>query len=156
SVQHIDFLNIDSYYGAHTFDVIIFCLYLDYLPSCRQRFQSCINAFNLLTCYGLLLIVEPDSNHQGKSHERLQAWKQCLEYLGFIRMKYEKLDHLHLMAFRKIHLHLPLDLDEKFEQMSQLLYIPQDFQNKREKPTPVVTERENITESFQELPFQSD
>ena len=46
------------------YDVVIFCLLLEYLPTPGLRYEAVRRAAELLTEYGLLIIVTPDSSHQ--------------------------------------------------------------------------------------------
>lgn len=59
----------------------------------------------------------------------MKDWKEAIESLGFQRCCYEKKEHLHCMAFRKIsELTDSCNLSEGG--MSKNLYIPQDFNTK--------------------------
>ena len=109
---------------ANTFDVVVFSLFLSYFPSCRQRWSCCVKAHKLLKNQGLLIIIESDSSHQNKNTKMIKSWKTALESLGFARYKYEKLEHLHCMAFRKSSTTANLGGDN-----DELLFIPQDFQD---------------------------
>ncbi|KAH9496540.1 25S rRNA (adenine2142-N1)-methyltransferase [Bulinus truncatus] len=58
----------------------------------------------------------------------MKSWKLALENLGFLRWKYEKKEHVHCMAFRKVEeLILPCPSSAEASRLSQMLYIPQDF-----------------------------
>ena len=46
------------------YDVVIFSLLLEYLPTPGLRYEAVRRAAELLTEYGLLVIVTPDSSHQ--------------------------------------------------------------------------------------------
>ena len=46
------------------YDVVIFCLLLEYLPTPGMRYEAVKRAAELLADYGLLIIVTPDSSHQ--------------------------------------------------------------------------------------------
>ena len=46
------------------YDVVIFCLLLEYLPTPGMRYEAVKRAADVLTEYGLLVIVTPDSSHQ--------------------------------------------------------------------------------------------
>ena len=46
------------------YDVVIFSLLLEYLPTPGLRYEAVRRAAELLTDYGLLVIVTPDSSHQ--------------------------------------------------------------------------------------------
>ena len=47
-------------------------------------------------------MVTPDSSHQGKNQDQMRRWRAALASVGFGRAYYEKLDHLHCMAFSKL------------------------------------------------------
>lgn len=115
----------DSYYN-----VIVFSLFLEYLPTPEQRHLSCSKAYELLKPEGLLIIITPDSKHVGANVKIMKTWRHILSRIGFNRIKYEKLQHIHCMAFRKClnkdisnRWSLLHDKDEIFEKM----HIPQDF-----------------------------
>lgn len=84
-----------------SFEVVIFCLVLEYLPSCAQRWSFCRKAAALLRPNGLLFIVTPDSKHQQRNAAMIASWRKALEHIGLLRIRYEKRQHLHCMAFRK-------------------------------------------------------
>ncbi|KAH9496363.1 25S rRNA (adenine2142-N1)-methyltransferase [Bulinus truncatus] len=85
-----------------SFHVVVFSLLLEYMPSSLQRWQCCVRAHELLTANGLLLIITPDSHSQHRNAPMMKSWKLALENLGFLRWKYEKKEHVHCMAFRKV------------------------------------------------------
>lgn len=87
---------------ASGFDACVFSLLLSYLPTAELRFRCCANARRVLRANGLLLVITPDSNHQGKGSQRMKKWQLAIEHLGFRRCKYTKLPHLHCMAFRAV------------------------------------------------------
>ncbi|KAK7070850.1 hypothetical protein SK128_017180 [Halocaridina rubra] len=130
-----------------SFDVVIFCLLLEYIPSPNQRFQCCRKAYNLLKPNGILCIITPDSKHQNANVHIYKLWKITLAYLGFSRVKYEKKTHFHGMVFRKGLCKKAWQLDAEkeiqaikkthikskyesidYEKVSTNVYIPQDFQ----------------------------
>lgn len=130
-----------------SFDVVVFCLLLEYIPSPKQRFICCKKAYDLLRLNGLLCIVTPDSKHQNANVHLYKLWKITLGFLGFSRVKYEKLTHFHGMIFRKGLCKRAWELDadrelanikntnvkSRFEKISYdkikcEMYIPQDFQ----------------------------
>ncbi|XP_037788454.1 S-adenosylmethionine sensor upstream of mTORC1-like isoform X1 [Penaeus monodon] len=130
------------------FDVVVFCLLLEYLPSPKQRFRCCEKAYNLLKPNGLLCIITPDSKHQNANVHLYKLWKITLGFLGFSRIKYEKQTHFHGMVFRKGLCKRAWELDSdrelssikttnvksRFETISYdkikfEMYIPQDFQD---------------------------
>ena len=73
-----------------SFHVIIFSLLLSYLPTPLMRLQACERARRALMETGILIIMTPDSNHQGKAVARMKAWKAAIESVGFKRWKYSK------------------------------------------------------------------
>lgn len=83
------------------FDVIVFSLLLEYLPTSEQRIICCEKAYKLLKTEGVLIIITPDSNHVGINAKLMKNWRYTLALIGFNRIKYEKLDHIHCMVFRK-------------------------------------------------------
>ena len=46
------------------YDVVIFCLLLEYIPTPGLRYEAVKRAVELLTDFGILVIVTPDSSHQ--------------------------------------------------------------------------------------------
>lgn len=87
---------------GQAFHCVTFCLLLSYLPSARQRWLCCVKAYQLLVPYGLFLITTPDSSHVGRHAQLMKAWKASIEEIGFKRWRYEKLEHLHCMAFCRL------------------------------------------------------
>lgn len=84
------------------FDVVVFSLLLEYLPTPGHRWQCCLKASDLLRTDGLLLIVTPDSKHQNRNASMIKSWRVALEHIGFSRTNYTKLAHLHCLVFRKV------------------------------------------------------
>ncbi|XP_014206107.1 probable methyltransferase BMT2 homolog [Copidosoma floridanum] len=120
-------------------DVVIFSLLLEYIPCPDQRFSCCKKAYELLRDRGILFIATPDSKHQGSNAKIINtSWKVVLAKLGFMRICYEKLPHLHCMMFRKccfkeaamkkINWKKIPENDELYSLMK--IFIPQDFQSK--------------------------
>ena len=108
------------------FDIVVFSLLLSYFPSSKQRLQCCLNAYQCLSMNGLFLLITPDSSHQNKHVAMMKSWKNALESIGFVRFKYEKLDHLHCMAYRKSK---EIEISpELFEKLKDSFFIPQDSQ----------------------------
>lgn len=89
-------------FQEQSFDVVVFCLLLSYLPHPAQRLKCCFNAHKILRMHGLLLVITPDSSHQNRHAALMKQWKSGIEGLGFSRWKYSKEEHLHCMAFRKV------------------------------------------------------
>lgn len=113
---------------AETVDVVVFSLLLSYFPSSEQRLKCVKNAHRLLQLHGMLLIITPDSSHQNRHAVMMKSWRHALEYLGFTRFIYEKLDHLHCMSYRKSKQYSP----DSTEELKNSFYIPQDSQELEE------------------------
>lgn len=120
---------------AGSFHIIIFSLLLSYFPSCVQRWECCKKAHRLLCTNGILLVITPDSSHQNKNSAMMKSWKTGIESLGFVRWKYQKQTHLHCTAFRKV---APCHTYHYSSGSSELMYIPQDFQEEEEVRKPLV------------------
>ena len=138
---------------SKTFDVIVFSLLLSYFPVPEQRLRCCVHAHRTLKLFGLLLIITPDSNHQNRHSAMMRSWKEALEAGGFVKYKYEKLAHLHCMAFGKTREdvdYIKLETDYK-----KFMYIPQDFQDNTETKKAGNVDRELSfdTKVFQDLDF---
>nr|CAH7723395.1 unnamed protein product [Callosobruchus chinensis] len=137
-----------------SFDIVVFSLYLEYLPSPKQRLDSCSKAYELLKTEGILVIISPDSNHVGANAKIMKSWRSCLAKVGFSRIKYEKLTHLHCMAFRKSYLkEIPLRWVQLHPNLNVYdeMYIPQDFK----KINDCILDSEGYDiELNGELPFQ--
>ena len=74
---------------------------------------------------------------------QMKDWKEAIESIGFQRCCYEKKDHIHCMAFRKI---ADIDNYSCLEDKSSLLYIPQDFNTKlSEEPDEVAPKKKRKT-----------
>lgn len=139
------------------FDVVVFSLFLEYLPLPNQRHMCCEKAYNLLKTEGLLIIITPDSKHVGANSKFMKTWRFLLSKLGFCRIKYDKLPHLHCMAFRKS-LCKSIgakwsDFQEEVQFFSQM-YIPQDL-NLSNKDKPLNVNNVQIAcdpDLFMELP----
>jgi len=116
-------MTLDSFV-AESCHVVAFSLLLEYLPTSRQRVACCQTAWKLLVVDGLLLIVTPDSRQQHRNRRFTRDWRNSIESVGFARWRYEKLQHLHCMAFRK----LETDISEpgQPESIDSALCIPQD------------------------------
>ncbi|RZC36591.1 DUF3321 and/or Methyltransf 23 domain containing protein [Asbolus verrucosus] len=138
-----------------SFDMVVFSLLLEYLPSPVQRHLCCAKAYSLLKTEGILIIVTPDSKHVGANAKIMKSWRFILAKLGLSRIKYEKLSYLHCMAFRKsLHKEVAqrwaLLQDEK--QFFSEMVIPQDFK-KFEESHNLVDSKDNCDITlFKELP----
>lgn len=169
SVMQCDFLNVPT--GNNNlvednkvkqlqkdyYDVVTFCFLLEYLPSSDFRIKACEKAYELLKSGGLLIINTPDSKHVGANCKIMKCWRFSLACMGFTRIKYEKLKHMHCMAFRKaLHIQTAVRWAEicKEPYMEYVMHIPQDFQTEDDKETSVNIEISK--EDFNELPFSED
>ena len=128
------------------FDVVVFCLFLEYLPSPRLRHKACVRAKKLLKDNGLLLIVTPDSSrNHAKNETQMKSWRVAMANMGLLRIYTEKQRHLRCLGFVKVDesrfadicaeesskLKLKLSQDSSNSNYSEmdeydLLYIPQD------------------------------
>lgn len=85
------------------FDVVIFCLLLEYLPSSRLRYNACQKAKKLLKTDGLLLIVTPDSSRNHAKNERqMKSWRLAFSKMGMLRIYIENQKHLRFLGFVKV------------------------------------------------------
>ena len=125
-----------------TFHVVVFSLLLEYFPSRDQRWRCCEKAHELLTVNGLLLIITPDSHHQNKNAPMMKSWKRALEIIGFERHRYEKQEHLHCTAYRKV---LKSHSASVSGRDPDLLFIPQDFSSDVKRQVTSQAEREDLT-----------
>ena len=90
-------------FSENSFDVVVFCLLLEYLPSPRLRFKACQKAKQLLKTNGLLLIVTPDSSkNQAKNETQMKSWRLALASIGLLRVYIEKQKHLRCMGYVKV------------------------------------------------------
>ena len=116
-----------------SFHVVVFSLLLEYLPCPKQRWKCCRNAHKLLATNGLLVVMTPDSHHVGKNAKMMKSWKAAIESIGFRRWRYEKMEHIHCMAFRKVEEEGSSEGDRMVVgdksgvDYAQMLYIPQDY-----------------------------
>ncbi|CAF1355368.1 unnamed protein product [Rotaria sordida] len=157
SVHRIDFLRLPQppLISIHSFDAIIFSLVLDYLPTCRQRLSACLIAHQLLTCLGLLLIVEPDSILR---ENRQKSWRQALNSIGFSLISYIKVKNLYCMAFRKIVQQVIIINEDEYEKISQLFNISQDNNIIDNNELQIIEQKliQVDQDLFNELPFSFD
>ena len=131
--RHSD--NSISELSADLFHIVVFSLLLEYLPCPKQRHLCASNAYKVLKPEGLLFIITPDSKHASANASIMKSWRIVFAQLGMTRVYYEKLPHVHCMAFRKgIYPEVPQHWvsKQKCEVLKQEnsygLYIPQDFQ----------------------------
>jgi len=122
------------------YDSVVFCLLLEYLPCPKLRLCAVKKAIEVLKPFGILIIVTPDSSHQGKNMNQIKTWRWALTKLGMIRIYTEKLKHVNCMAYVKIEPKTSYDVlfTKEMEQIENRLdcsikksletafYIPQD------------------------------
>ncbi|XP_014488271.1 PREDICTED: probable methyltransferase BTM2 homolog [Dinoponera quadriceps] len=152
--------------AVNSFDVVVFSLLLEYLPCPRQRYICCRNAYNVLKSAGVLIIVSPDSKHVGANTKLIKSWRYTLSKLGFMRIKYEKLRHIHCLVFRKCACknvatrwadlqHFTQD-EEKYISDREI-FIPQDFPNicskGKQENNIYKYDESDLINTFSELPF---
>lgn len=140
---------------AGSFDIVTFCFLLEYIPSSELRIKACENAFELLNVGGLLLICTPDSKHVGANSKLMKCWRYTLAIMGFTRIKYEKLRHMHCMAFRKCsnrEVAARWATLHKESYMDYSIHIPQDYNTDNECTT-TSSRIEVDIKDFLELPF---
>ncbi|XP_011297845.1 probable methyltransferase BTM2 homolog [Fopius arisanus] len=127
--------------GRNNYDVCVFSLLLEYLPSPDQRFHCCKKAYDILKPGGLLIIITPDSKHVGANAKIMKSWRFVLAHLGFMRITYEKLTHIHCISFRKCFDKKVaarwaemqnFDKDKSLFNSLNKIFIPQDFQEIKE------------------------
>ena len=142
-----------------SFHVVVFSLLLEYLPCPKQRWICCEKANKLLSFNGLFIIVTPDSHAQHKNAPMIKSWRTAVELIGFERIKYSKLEHLHCMAFRKVS-QGSAEIDKHMDY--DAMFIPQDSNEIEEdeivrKPQELTQEEEQeLRETFTELPVDFD
>ena len=136
------------------FHSVVFSLFLGYLPSPSQRWLACCRAAEMLVPDGLLLVVTPDSHAQHRNAATVRGWRTALQAVGFTRVRYEKQQHIHCMAFRLVALPAtrPLAAD-----WAPLMSIPQDFsddsqQEEGEEKGGEGECAESLLDGFNELP----
>lgn len=113
-----------------SFDVIIFSLLLEYMPTSQQRLKCCQNAYDLLLPEGILIVITPDSKHVGANAKLVKNWRYSLSLMGFSRIRIEKLEHLTCMIFRKAMNPAVAHRwarSHKEDYMTNAIHIPQDF-----------------------------
>lgn len=143
----------------NSFDIVVFSLVLEYFPCPLQRLLCCTKAYQLLNTEGLLLIITPDSKHVGANAKLMKSWRFILANMGFSRIKYEKLPHIHCMAFRKS---ITLEIASRWAQIQDSpnkfldkMVIPQDFNRQKETSEKGFNESDNVDDRadlFKELP----
>lgn len=115
---------------TQSYDVVVFSLLLEYMPTSEQRMICCRKAYECLDIEGILIIITPDSKHVGANAKIMKNWRYTLAMMGFTRIKYEKLAHITCMAFRKAvfkEVAVRWAILHKEDYMTNELFIPQDF-----------------------------
>lgn len=153
---------------AAAFDVVVFSLLLEYLPSPKQRYLCVCKAYKLLKPEGLLFIISPDSKHSSANAPIMKSWRITLAQLGFSLSCYEKLPHIHCMAYRKdVHPEVAKhwasrELRKHNDvEISEELHIPQDFQEIQDKYDDVpsakigrtIQDDAALVQMFSQLPY---
>lgn len=153
----------------NAFDAVIFSLFLEYLPCPKQRYLCCQKAYTLLKPTGILVIVSPDSNHVNANAKLIKSWRYNLSKMGLMRIRYEKLQHVHCLIFRKCKLKevairwanlQSIDQTDLFYQDETSIYIPQDFQNKQDQNAVCYEtglghyDEDDVSSAFTELPYE--
>nr|SVE70125.1 EOG090X0FUY [Eubosmina coregoni] len=111
---------------AHNqFHCVVFSFLLEYLPTAAQRWTCCVKGEQLLMEEGLLIIITPDSKAAHANAPMMRSWRCALSSIGLERVRYEKLQHAHCMAFRKTGAGHQSTVDHNH--LAQMIYIPQDF-----------------------------
>lgn len=85
----------------NNYEVVVFSLLLDFLPSPEQRRTCCQRALELLVTRGILIVIHPDSRHEGANARLMKNWRYTLAILGFSRQGFQKRKHTTCMYFRK-------------------------------------------------------
>lgn len=133
---------------ANTYNVIVFSLLLEYLPTSEQRLKCCEKACQLLTNEGILCIITPDSKHLGVNARLMKTWRYALAQLGLGRIKIEKLEHITCMVFRKC---IDPEISRRWGRMHKEPYmdykieIPQDFNEENDNDDDVDENTTNDT-----------
>ncbi|KAJ8879058.1 hypothetical protein PR048_019664 [Dryococelus australis] len=145
------------------FHVVVFSLFLEYLPSPEHRYTCCEKAYSLLREEGLLFIVTPDIRQASRGSVLMKNWRIALAHIGFSRVYYEKLAHIQCMAYRKsTNPSVPIlwaTRQKVSGEDAKLIHIPQDFQdysiavdNSELTLYNVCRDEGNIVTLFSELP----
>lgn len=131
--------------GVSSYDVIVFSLLLEYLPTSEQRLNCCEKAYKLLKNEGLLVIITPDSKHLGVNAKLMKTWRYALAQMGLGRIKIEKLEHITCMVFRKCldpEISLRWSRMHKEPYMEYRMEIPQDFNDTDNKDEDAVRDQD--------------
>ena len=149
---------------ANHYDVILFSLLLEYLPSSDQRLKCCEKSYELLKPEGTLVIITPDSNSQHTNSQLMKNWQYVMSIIGFQRMKLEKLANITAMGFRKslskkiptrwARIYKKPYMDYKLEIPQDRNVIEDDLQDSLEETSHLLVDSEDVkTIMLEELPF---
>lgn len=143
--------------GENSYESVTFCFLLEYIPTSQLRITACQKAYDILKPGGLLTVTTPDSKHVGANSKTMKCWRYAFALMGFSRIRYQKFQHMHCMAFRKC---LLKDVAIRWANihkepfMEYAIHIPQDFNtNEISKNSSQNQVIHHIIDDFQELPF---
>lgn len=86
--------------AAESYDGVIFCLLLSYLPSPPLRFLACLNAFLALKEGGLLVLLS--TRTQGSRRVPwVEEWITTIETIGFERVHVQTREKIVVLSFKK-------------------------------------------------------
>lgn len=142
---HVDDGEITAF-AENAFDVVVFSLLLEYMPTSEQRVHCCEKAYQLLKKEGILIIITPDSRHCGVNAPLMKTWRYTLSRIGFNRIRFEKLEHITCMVFRKC---WTQDIGQRWSELHKQPYmehrieIPQDSNAVEEEEDDEDSEAEN-------------
>lgn len=155
--------------AVNSFNVVVFSLLLEYLPCPKQRYICCKNAYYVLKSGGVLIIVSPDSKHIGANAKLMKSWRYTLSKLGFMRIKYEKLRHIHCLMLMKCACKNVATRWAELQSFSKnsnkyisdnKIFIPQDFQSvssdEKQENTKCEHDESDLMNTFSELPFNNE
>lgn len=124
-----------------SYDIVVFSMLLEYMPTSGQRMVCCQKAYDLLRPEGVLIVITPDSKHEGANARLMKNWRYTLACMGFSRIKIEKMEHITCMAFRKA---ISKEVAQRWaklhyeEWMVEAIQIPQDLK----KPSNELTDNQ--------------
>ncbi|XP_076169971.1 S-adenosylmethionine sensor upstream of TORC1 isoform X2 [Ptiloglossa arizonensis] len=126
--------------AENSYDVVVFSLFLEYLPCPKQRYICCKKAYDLLQFCGILFIISPDSKHINANAKFIKSWRKCA-------FKHVALRWANLQT---------LSENDILYQTCNAIYIPQDFRNVSSEVKQDEKKEYNADEKtsmFNELPF---
>lgn len=177
-VYQCDFLNVDLgqekitgdndekiiQLKVSSFDVVVFSLLLEYFPSPDQRFNCCQKAYDVLKSGGILIIITPDSKHVNANANIMKSWRFVLSKMGFMRICYEKLEHIHCITYRKCFdkkvasrwadMQI-IQKDNHLFKSTNKIFIPQDFNSNlltKNYDDKIIYNVEDMISGFDQLP----